>query len=225
MPMPRMAPIRVCELETGNPSHQVERFQAMPDARRARTMMIADFEVALMSRSTGRRWTMLKAIAVPPTRTPRKLQKPGKEDGRHRPQGPGVDHGRHGVGRVVKAVDDLEPERDDQGHRQDDHAVRVEVANDLEKLDHKGIPPEDQLRPTIAAGGGCGSCSHHPRGLRRSSGSAFDPDPRGLQGFELLRLRRFRQRVAGDVEPQVGCKPLRARRRRPWPRRPAASSP
>ena len=80
MPMPRMAPIRVCELETGSPSHQVDRFQAMPDARSASTMMIADFDVASMSRSTGRRRTMLNAIAVPPTRTPRKLQKPPEKN-------------------------------------------------------------------------------------------------------------------------------------------------
>jgi hypothetical protein len=78
MPMPRMAPIRVCELETGRPSHQVDRFQAIPEHSSASTMMIADCDVALSSRSTGSRWKMLKAIAVPPSRTPRKLQKPEK---------------------------------------------------------------------------------------------------------------------------------------------------
>ena len=78
MPMPRMAPIRVCELETGSPIHQVERFQAIPEVKRASTMTIADFDVASISRSTGSRWTMLKAIAVPPRSTPRKLQNPEK---------------------------------------------------------------------------------------------------------------------------------------------------
>ena len=43
----------------------------------------------------------------------------------------------------MKPVDHLEPERDDKGHRQDDHVVGVEVANHLEKLDHKAFH-EDQ---------------------------------------------------------------------------------
>ena len=42
-------------------------------------MIRADLDVALMSRSTGNRWTMLKAIAVPPSNTPRKLHKPVKK--------------------------------------------------------------------------------------------------------------------------------------------------
>ena len=71
--------MRVCELETGSPSHQVQRFQAIPEDRSARTMMIEDFDVAWISSSTGKRRTIENAMIVPPRSTPRKLQKPEKK--------------------------------------------------------------------------------------------------------------------------------------------------
>ena len=75
-PTPRIDPIKVWELETGSPYHQVDKFQMTP-ARRSDTTITMDRVDALSTkRSTGRRFTMLNAIAVPPSKTPRKLQMP-----------------------------------------------------------------------------------------------------------------------------------------------------
>src|SRR5258708_7796221 len=75
-PTPRIEPISVCELETGKPYHHVARFQITPDKSSDRTMTTARAELLSMSMSTGSRLTMLKATAVPPSSTPRKLQIP-----------------------------------------------------------------------------------------------------------------------------------------------------
>src|SRR5262249_47028285 len=73
-PTPRIEPISVCELETGRPRHQVARFQITPDNKSEITMTMARLDALSIKRSTGSRLTMLKATAVPPSRTPRKLQ-------------------------------------------------------------------------------------------------------------------------------------------------------
>ena len=52
-----------------------------------------------------------------------------------------------------------------------------------------------------------GEQSSRPSGRRPS---AFDPNPGGLEGLELCRLGRIRQRVAGKVQTQVRGKSLRA---------------
>src|SRR5262249_23084585 len=75
-PTPRIEPISVCELETGRPYHQVARFQMTPERSSDNTITIDRVEALSMSRSTGSRLTMLKATAVPPSRTPRKLHTP-----------------------------------------------------------------------------------------------------------------------------------------------------
>ena len=75
-PTPRIEPIRVWELLTGRPMYQVPRFQITPAIRRERTIARAAPGLLSMRRSTGSRLTMLKAIAVPPSRTPRKLHAP-----------------------------------------------------------------------------------------------------------------------------------------------------
>ena len=124
-----MAPIRVCELETGSPSHQVEQVPGHPrsqqrqhhDDRRLRGRVDQQVHRQQVDDAEGDRRAAQQHA--------QEVAEAGEEHGRHRPQRPGVDHRRHGVGRVVEAVDHLEAEGDEQGHRQDDHAVRVEVAD------------------------------------------------------------------------------------------------
>ena len=76
MPTPRIEPINVCELETGNPRYHVPRFHVTPASNSASTETSAIWLRESTSRSTGRRLTMLKATAVPPRSTPKKLQVP-----------------------------------------------------------------------------------------------------------------------------------------------------
>ena len=75
-PTPMMAPIRVCELEAGMARYQVPKFQMIADSSRAITMAMPAPVSILTSKSTGRRCTMLKATAMPPSKTPRKFINP-----------------------------------------------------------------------------------------------------------------------------------------------------
>ncbi len=75
-PTPRIDPIKVWELETGNPYHQVPRFQIMPASNKESTITMDRTDELSVSRSTGKRLTMANATAVPPSSTPRKLQTP-----------------------------------------------------------------------------------------------------------------------------------------------------
>ncbi|MCY1353850.1 hypothetical protein D9M69_402040 [compost metagenome] len=58
MPTPRIAPIRVCELDAGMPKYQVPRFQAMAAASSEKTIARPWPVLTLISSSTGSRWTM-----------------------------------------------------------------------------------------------------------------------------------------------------------------------
>ena len=75
-PTPRIDPISVCELETGNPYHQVPRFQIIPASNSEITITTERTEELSINRSTGSKLTMAKATAVPPSSTPRKLHTP-----------------------------------------------------------------------------------------------------------------------------------------------------
>ncbi len=76
IPMPRIAPINVCELDAGKLRYQVPRFQTIAAVKRARTIAMPVPDPIETRSSTGRRCTMLKATAVPPRWTPMKLQMP-----------------------------------------------------------------------------------------------------------------------------------------------------
>ena len=65
-PTPRMAPIRVCELDAGIAISHVPRFQAIAENSRAITMASPLDESTETSSSTGKRLTIPNATAVPP---------------------------------------------------------------------------------------------------------------------------------------------------------------
>ena len=76
MPTPRIDPMRVCELDEGNPNHHVPRFHTMAAASSANTMAKpAPLPTCRMS-STGKSETMPKATAPDDTRTPMKFHAP-----------------------------------------------------------------------------------------------------------------------------------------------------
>ena len=66
----------VCELLTGRPKYHVPRFHITPAMSKDRTMTRAACGSASTNKSTGNRWTMANATAVPPRSTPRKLSSP-----------------------------------------------------------------------------------------------------------------------------------------------------
>jgi hypothetical protein len=71
----RIEPISVCELDAGMARYQVPKFQ-MIDERRSAEMTATPYPVgSAMMWSTGRRWMIPIATAVPPIATPRKLKK------------------------------------------------------------------------------------------------------------------------------------------------------
>jgi len=82
-PTPMIDPIRVCELEAGSPFHHVPRFQRIAPTSRAMTMASPSTEPMFTRRSTGKRWMMLKATAVPPRKTPQTLQTPERTTACH----------------------------------------------------------------------------------------------------------------------------------------------
>src|SRR5258708_6933112 len=72
-PTPSIEPISAWELEAGSPRYQVPKFQRIAEISSDRTIKIPADAPMLISKSTGKRWTILKATAVPPSKTPRKF--------------------------------------------------------------------------------------------------------------------------------------------------------
>ena len=114
MPTPMMEPIRVCELEAGRPKYQVPTFQMMAAISRANTMAKPAPLPTCRISSTGSSDTMPKATAPVDSRTPNRLNMPDQTTAMLAGKRAGVDHRRHGVGRVVEAVDEFEAERNQQ---------------------------------------------------------------------------------------------------------------
>ena len=71
-----MEPMRVCELEAGNPYHQVLRFHRMAETRRAKTMAKPAPDPTLRISSTGSRETTAKATAPEDSNTPIRFHMP-----------------------------------------------------------------------------------------------------------------------------------------------------
>ena len=108
-------PIRVCELEAGRPNHQVPRFQKIAAINRAKTIAkpapLPTFRIS----STGSSEMIPKATAPLEASTPMKLHMPDQTTAMIGWQRMGVDDGRDRVGGVMKTVDELKAERDQQG--------------------------------------------------------------------------------------------------------------
>src|SRR5713226_9450266 len=76
IPTPMMEPIRVCELDAGNPKYQVLRFQMMAATRRANTMANPALLPTCRISSTGNREMIPNATRPDEVSTPIKFQKP-----------------------------------------------------------------------------------------------------------------------------------------------------
>ena len=66
----------MCELEAGNPSHQVPRFQMIAAASSAKTIAMPAVLLTCKMSSTGSSDTIPQATAPLAVRTPRKLHNP-----------------------------------------------------------------------------------------------------------------------------------------------------
>ena len=86
----------------------------MPASNSDKTMTIERTEEVSISRSTGSRLTIAKATAVPPNITPRKLQKPENNTAGVGRSVFGIDNGRDRVRGIVKTVNELKAEGDQE---------------------------------------------------------------------------------------------------------------
>src|SRR6201992_3022726 len=75
-PTPIIEPIRVCELEAGNPYHQVLRFQRMAETSSAKTIAKPAPDPTLRINSTGNRETTANATAPEESNTPIRFHMP-----------------------------------------------------------------------------------------------------------------------------------------------------
>ena len=82
-PTPMIEPIKVCELEAGNPRYQVPRFQTMAEINREKTMAKPAAEPTFMTSSTGSKLRMPKATAPVEISTPIKFQMPDQITATH----------------------------------------------------------------------------------------------------------------------------------------------
>jgi hypothetical protein len=76
MPTPMIEPMSECELDAGSPRYQVAKFQMIAAPSSESTIARPRPVLMFTSRSTGSRWTMLKATPIPPACTPMKFQRP-----------------------------------------------------------------------------------------------------------------------------------------------------
>src|ERR1700719_2590955 len=76
IPTPIIEPIKVCELDAGNPSHQVPRFQMMAAVNSAKTMANPALLPTCRMSSTGSNDTIPKATIPEEATTPKKFQNP-----------------------------------------------------------------------------------------------------------------------------------------------------
>src|SRR6202041_4174727 len=75
-PTPMIEPIKVCELEAGNPYHQVLRFQRIAETSKAKTIANPAPEPTLRISSTGSSETTAKATAPEDSSTPIRFHVP-----------------------------------------------------------------------------------------------------------------------------------------------------
>ena len=111
---PMRPPMSACEELDGKPSHHVIRFHVIAPKSAARTVLSVARPVSMIPFPT------VAATAVV-TNAPARLASDCDEDGHPRSQRPCRDGGRDGVGRVVKAVREVEAQRDDD--HQDEETV------------------------------------------------------------------------------------------------------
>ena len=145
MPTPMIEPINVCELEAGRPKNQVPRFQMMAAINSANTMANPALLPTCRINSTGSRETMLNATAPLDRRTPSRLNIPTTPQ-RYAPASARIDHRGDRIRRIVKAVDELEAERDQQGHEQQDVREKVSPACRSLNVDIDAVGDEQQCR-------------------------------------------------------------------------------
>jgi hypothetical protein len=75
-PTPMIEPIRVCELDAGNPKYQVPRFHRIAESSREKTIANPAADPTLSINSTGRSASTPKATAPLEVRTPIRFQRP-----------------------------------------------------------------------------------------------------------------------------------------------------
>src|SRR5262245_39253641 len=103
-------PISVCELEAGRPRYQVPRFQMIAAISSANTIANPAELPTCRINYTGRSDIMPNATVPLDSRTPRKIEGAGPNDGDLCRQRVRVDDRRHCVGRVVESIDELKAE-------------------------------------------------------------------------------------------------------------------
>ena len=111
-------PISVWELEAGKPKYQVPRFQMIAAISSAKTIAKPAPVPTCRISSTGSSDTMPNATAPRETSTPRKFQMPDQTTANSAGKRVGIDHGRDRIRGVMESVDELEAERDQQRHDQ-----------------------------------------------------------------------------------------------------------
>lgn len=114
-------PISVCELDDGSPKYQVARFHTIAAISSANTIANPAPLPTCRISSTGSNCRIPNATAPLETITPRKFHMPDQITATFGVS-ECVDHGRDRVRRIVKAVHELEAERDQQ--RRAEHQVR-----------------------------------------------------------------------------------------------------
>ena len=123
-PTPMIEPTMVCELDAGRPNHHVPRFHRIAAISSANTMAKPVPELTFRISSTGSSVMTAKATVPDDNSTPVRLHSPDHTTAILRRQRVGVDHRGHGVGGVVKAIHEFEPERDEQRQAQQHIAAR-----------------------------------------------------------------------------------------------------
>lgn len=106
---PQRPPTSACEELDGNPHHQVIRSHAVAPSK----AQIRRSGVTTTTPASINPEEIVLATAVP-----QKIGHRGEKYGLQRPQHLGRHHGGDGIGRVVKAIDVLEDQRDDE-YRED----------------------------------------------------------------------------------------------------------
>ena len=107
-------PISVCELEAGSPRYQVPRFQMIAPMRSAKTIAKPGARADLQDQLDRQQRDDAVGDGAARGHDPEKVEEPGPDDRQVRRQRVRVDHRRHRVRGVVKPVDELESERDEQ---------------------------------------------------------------------------------------------------------------
>ena len=140
-------PISVCELDDGSPKYQVPRFQMIAAVSSANTIANPAPPPTCRMSSTGSSEMIPNATVPVETSTPMKFHIPDQTTAIVRLERVRVDDGGNRVGRVVKAVDELEAQRHQQGDAEQDerhHRGRVHVREVGKELGARVADPDGE---------------------------------------------------------------------------------